>query len=1402
MKAVRLNWQLLFSLLIFLNAVPTNAQSIIPAQDGTATLVTPNGQQYDISGGTLSGDGTNLFHSLEQFGLSQNEIANFISNPAILNIFSRVVGSDASLIDGTIQVTGGNANLFLMNPAGIIFGPQANLNVPASFTATTATGIGFDGGWFNATGANNYTQLGGTPNQFAFATSDPGSILNAGNLAVPAGENITLLGGTVVNTGILSAPGGSITIAAIPREKRVRISQAGMALSLEIEVLGQEAGLTPLPFQPQDLPALLTGGGLEQSTGVTVGNDDTLYLTGSNLALPADPGTTLISGLLDVSTSQQDATGGTINVLGEQIALVNGTLDASGPAGGGTALVGGDYQGQGTIPNAESVFFSDDSLINVDALTSGDGGRAIVWADDATRFFGTITARGGPQGGNGGFVETSGKNYLEVIGASVDASASNGLAGEWLLDPRNVTIGTMTSGGTFAGGVFTPTADDAFIDAAAINAALDAGLDVVISTGTSGSQEGDITVAAAITATFLPGGIQTLTLNAADDIIVNANITDADTTLVHALNVTLLAGGDITVNANIATRGGGITLTSTGGNIDTSLAFLNAGDGVTSGPSTVEGGKVSLTASGSIDTGPISSSAIVPLLGGGGNMVIGGDISLNAGSSIHVKGQINSSATTGNTSVSDRATAGDVSLVAGSTPGSNIIFDAIDALARVNGNGASTGGDISIVANGTVQGTGTLFGGATIEARGLNIAGANNTGTVAIQHDGGPNNIPFVVGDASQNGVAGPINAAADSLSSGSFPVLANGGSVTPANSTTITSINTSPTLTSSSNFTLSTSQPGQSLSFSVGSLLSASDINSDTLSLIVGFILNGTLTRNGVVLSPGDTLSAGDILVYTPPGGIVGTVNAFSIAASDGVSSSPLQTINATIASQESAILASSSSPLSLLAPQQGERVAERLPFRIDKPPCLNANARVVDLERHFTREFERYFSRGAKTQVKDMPIKDLKTIRRLLQDVEQSSGEKPAVLYAAFVCPDSITAHSGDSLPVLTKSLPGTTKKMRQLPPEAQLSVSEDVQTPTNPDRPARSKDQLALWLVTDRDDPARQFLTGVTREEIRQVSREFLREVTDPTQRQTQTYLVPAQQLYQWLVTPFEASLQAEGIENLAFVVDAGLRSLPLAALHNGEEFVVERYSLGLMPSVSLSDTRYASLTDDRVLAMGAAEFHPSQNQIPLPGVEVEVEAIGRQLPLSSPLLNQDFTFPNLKYTLDSQPSRIVHLATHADFRPGRPGNSYIQLWDSRLSLDSLPQLNLSQQHNVELLTLSACRTAVGDPEAELGFAGLAVQAGVKTAMGSLWYISDDGTIGLMTSFYEHLQNSPIKAEALRQAQLALIDGQVRLEAGQLITRSAPVPLPPAIAQRGTLNLSHPYYWSAFTTIGSPW
>ncbi|MEW6494954.1 MAG: filamentous hemagglutinin N-terminal domain-containing protein, partial [Cyanobacteriota bacterium] len=385
----------LIPLTVPLAAIPAIANPITPASDGTGTLVTPNANRFDINGGSLSQDGANLFHSFQQFNLNSGQIANFLSNPSIRNILGRVVGGDPSIINGLIQLTGGNSNFFLINPAGIVFGKDASLNVPASFTATTATGIGFGsssdpegtGGWFNAFGNNNYQTLIGTPNQLAFELSQPGVIINAGNLTVQQGQNLTLIGGSVINTGKVSAPGGNITLAAVPGNNLVQISQSGHLLSLEIQPM--TVGGQMLPISPLDLPKLLTGNAGSVETGLSVNLNGKAQLTNSGTIIPSETGTTIVSGTLDASSPYQEGAqgqvGGNVNVLGDKVGLFNANISASGVNGGGTVRIGGDYQGQGTLPRASQTLVSENSMIAADATNNGNGGQVIVWSDQLTR---------------------------------------------------------------------------------------------------------------------------------------------------------------------------------------------------------------------------------------------------------------------------------------------------------------------------------------------------------------------------------------------------------------------------------------------------------------------------------------------------------------------------------------------------------------------------------------------------------------------------------------------------------------------------------------------------------------------------------------------------------------------------------------------------------------------------------------------------------------------------------------------------------------------------------------------------------------------------------------------------------------------------------------------------------
>lgn len=457
--------------LSLLHASRSWAQSIVPAADGTGTIVIPEGRQIQIQGGTQAG--ANLFHSFERFNLTADQTANFLANPTIQNILGRVTGGNASVIQGLIQVSGGSPNLVLMNPAGILFGASAQLNVPASFTATTANAIEVGNqAWFNAVGTHDYAQLLGNPSGFAFTTRYPGAIFNAGSLTVQPGKHLSLFGGTVMNVGTLSAPDGSVAIATVKGEQLIRITPQGSLLSLD---LPSSAMATPMP---KTLPELLTGGDLNHASQVTVEHG---VVKLGRTRVPTEPGTTIVSGKISAENTQ---------IAGDRVALLDAQIQA-----GQQVLIGGDRQGQGSFPRSQFLFGNENTQIQA----TGENATVILWSDQATRFHGAIDTL------NTGFIETSGKQTLDVSGAKIDAGN-----GTWLLDPSDINI--VSGGtGTIGAGIFDPPTAIATIDPATIVSALDSGTNVTITTTSGTGGNGDITLTDSIHQTG--GGTASLTLS-------------------------------------------------------------------------------------------------------------------------------------------------------------------------------------------------------------------------------------------------------------------------------------------------------------------------------------------------------------------------------------------------------------------------------------------------------------------------------------------------------------------------------------------------------------------------------------------------------------------------------------------------------------------------------------------------------------------------------------------------------------------------------------------------------------------------------------------------------------------------------------------------------------------------
>ncbi|WP_414514552.1 CHAT domain-containing protein [Nostoc sp. PCC 9305] len=1575
-------------------AKPVLGQSIVPANDGTGTVVTQEGNRIDIQGGQLSGDRANLFHSLEKFGLNQEQIANFLSNPDIHNILTRVVGGDPSTINGLIQVTGGNSNLFIMNPAGVIFGPNAQINLPADFTVTTATAIGFDNRlWFNAVGKNNYSNLNGNPSAFAFDFANPGTIINAGSLSVLEKHNLTLIGGSIINTATLSAPGGNITIAAVPGTNLIRISQAGNLLSLELE-LPRNTTKQQLAINPLDLPTLLTQGAKGLNLGAIANLDaGTVQLTRSGTTIPTAAGTTIASGTLDVSNTGVMQTGGTVNVLGDRVGLIGANINASGTAGGGIVRIGGDYKGQGILPNALQTFVSSDSVINANALLNGDGGRAIVWSDNNTQFFGKIDAIGGLNTGNGGLVEVSSKGLLLFQGL-VDLRSPAGEVGTLLLDPTDITISSAmdTASMTFGKGIFADTTTTSSnLNSTTLQNQL-ALSNVTVSTTSGLAGKGDITVSNPISWSSgsdlklaadrnininanigtTAAGNANLTLEANNSIFINSNAKltasgagkldvtlNADRDGINGGAIALKSGAAIDSNGGNIVLGGssnplnepaqgtaanpigvslnGATLNSGTGNIsikgqgnyadaneqkgvwlnnssimagngDISLTGIGYGNGnnnngiqlnnslVSStgtgrirlqGTSNARGGRdndgievnssiITATKTGTINLEGIagvgtdisegiyigrnsrvrSANGNISLMGTGGNgegnrnfgilLEDGAEMESTGTGNITLEGA-SSNSTEGisikNSSINPTGTgSGTIALTAdemnflGSTqikgtgilqlqprtPSLDITLGGNINDARLNLNASklntwqngfsqifigrdNSSGAITLAGDLTFNDPVTLrspFGSGSINTSGFQLTGADNT-TLNLQanqnittgdvvNQGREIRITSTSGNINTN--AGTLNTSSTNGNGGAIALESGGGDISTGNlnssgvnggaiiakaATNITTgaINSSSSFGNGGNVTLDSSRDIQTTQINAqgGKNGRGGDIDITARQF---FRVTDTFTDSNSGLASISSLggnSGGDITIRH--GG--GSLNPFQIG-------------NASVNGTAGAIVGGKISIIPPPPPTETPLVKFNPvdvsnPFPLTQQPEVSfastqaTDTNMPELEEVFTKTFENHLG------ISNVRIKTLKEAQAILRRIEQATGVKPALIYVLFQPQTEQDSKSQQD---------ETAKQPKPIWEFHSQSLEQRRQQVQSTQQQAQDNYQLELVMVTSSGTPIRRQIKGATREQVLKNAQEFQAAITNI--QRSPPYLPLAQKLYNWLLEPLEKDLQAQKITNLSFLMDAGLRSLPIAALHDGRGFIVERYSVGLMPSLSLTDTRYADVRNQQVLAMGANRF---PDQKPLPAASVELSLIVSQLWTGKSFLNENFTVEKLKQARALQTFGIVHFSTHANFQPGNINKSYIEFWYSKLLISQLRQLKLSQPP-VELLVLSACRTALGNPEAELGFAGLAVLAGVKSAMGSLWSVNDESTMGLMTSFYEKLKETPIKAEALRQAQVAMLKGQVRLEKGRLVTASKSFPLPPELREIGDKEFAHPYYWSGFTIVGNPW
>ncbi len=283
-------------------------------------------------------------------------------------------------------------------------------------------------------------------------------------------------------------------------------------------------------------------------------------------------------------------------------------------------------------------------------------------------------------------------------------------------------------------------------------------------------------------------------------------------------------------------------------------------------------------------------------------------------------------------------------------------------------------------------------------------------------------------------------------------------------------------------------------------------------------------------------------------------------------------------------------------------------------------------------------------------------------------------------------------------------------------------------------------------------KQVSVPVGMETITQEVREFRRKLE---KRTTREYLPHAQKLYDWLIRPIEPDLAAFSIDTLIFVPDGALRTIPMAALHDGKQFLIAKYALGITPSMNLTDPRPIKREGMKVLAVGVTEA--VQGFPALPNVSAELQELHTLLG-SKNLVDREFLTANFEKELKEEQFSIVHVASHGEFG-NDVDNTFLLTFDDKVSLDRLNQMIgvfRFRDDPLELLTLSACDTAAGDDRAALGLAGVAIKAGARSALATLWSINDEAAVDLVIDFYRELKDSSIsRAVALQRAQLKLIN-----------------------------------------------
>jgi trimeric autotransporter adhesin len=827
------------------NALPTGGQ-VVSGQ----SIITQNGNLLNIQQTTQK---SIINWNTYNIGASSHVNYDQLNSGSIS--LNRVLSADPSAIFGKLT---SNGQVWLINPNGILFGQSAQVNVGGLLASTLNIA---DDDFLSG----NYKFTGGT-----------GSVVNMGNIVANNGGYVAMLAPEVRNEGVVSALQGTVAMAAGDAMTldfngnnliNVQVDSANINTLVEnknlIKVGGGQVIMSSKAADGLITSVINNSGRIEADSMVSDGG--VVRLTGAKLVTN--------SGVISAKSSA--GKGGTVHMLGDHVGVFGaGSINASGKTGGGTILVGGDYLGgNANIQNAQKTFISQDAKLTADATDTGNGGKVIVWADDITRYYGSISAKGGVNGGNGGFAEVSGKRLLNFLGKA-DLSAAKGVGGNLLLDPLNITLTTAdanTAGFTVPGDLTEAFADDAGltstfnVNAGGSFAGIAAGSTITL------QATNDINVNTAFDlATATGTANNSLVLQANNNINVNAAVSATGTgAITMAANADNIGGGNLAFGANISSQSGAITLS--GVNITRGAA----GNITANGAAGANGGNINMTATGAISLGGATVSN-----NGGGLAAVGGNagnINIIAGTGFSMTGAIVSS---GPASLDPNVAGGNGGNVSITSAAGNISTGAITTTGGNAGAGVANGsnaGNISVVAT-----TGNVTAGALTARTGL-ASGTGASGVVADVSVSGANVTLAAVntsGQALSNGNGGTVTVNATGVLRLNGAINSSGGTVITGNagkSAGVISL-TGGSITTAAVGTITASGSNGSGADQAGGNGAAVSLNA------TGAISTRAITANGGngVATNAAGGNAGSITIATNAGNI--TTNAAALSARTGV--------------------------------------------------------------------------------------------------------------------------------------------------------------------------------------------------------------------------------------------------------------------------------------------------------------------------------------------------------------------------------------------------------------------------------------------------------------------------------------------------------------------------------------